>query len=266
MNEVPRRALREIIAKHGTDVCSDVRRCEGLLRDWCGAYRREINILVNAAEERVPLDLLAAEKQIPRELLLARLAKRLEEHLALTPEAANWAVESWALALGIMTEAEVAAREKKRAATNDLAGESETQREDRTQKPEQTNFPSSQSVPRQQPRAQQTRPPKINRPPVFYPPPASSAGQTGGALAGRASQTPPVPVGKTAPQQNQPQQTDPTRAVNPRPRKRGWRLRGCFVGCVLLLILLSVLIVGVPYAFRVMRETQQQSQPRFPPQ
>jgi hypothetical protein len=33
---------------------------------------------------------------------LAQLSRRLEEHLALTPEAASWAIESWAVALGVL--------------------------------------------------------------------------------------------------------------------------------------------------------------------
>src|SRR5215208_7258314 len=49
MNDAPRRTLRELIAKHGPGLCSDARRCEGLLRDLCGEHRREINILVGAS-------------------------------------------------------------------------------------------------------------------------------------------------------------------------------------------------------------------------
>src|SRR5918998_3222507 len=113
MNDAPRQTLRELIARHGPGLCSDARRCEGLLRDLCGEHRREINILVSALKERVPLDLLAAQSAMPRGLLAARLAKRLEDQLALTPEAARWAVDSWALALGVVTEAEVKEREER---------------------------------------------------------------------------------------------------------------------------------------------------------
>src|SRR5215207_6243428 len=98
MNDAPRRTLRELIDRHGPGLCSDARRCEGLLRDLCGEHRREINILVGALRERVPLDLMAGRNSVPQGLLLTRLAKRLEEHLALTGEASRWAVDSWALA------------------------------------------------------------------------------------------------------------------------------------------------------------------------
>ena len=114
MNSAPRQTLRRIIEKYGNDLCGDARRCEGLLKDLCGGYRREINVLTSAIEERIPLDLLAAVKTIPRDVLFIRLAKRLEDNLGLTKEASVWAIESWAFALGIITEAEIAANEKKR--------------------------------------------------------------------------------------------------------------------------------------------------------
>lgn len=68
--------LRQILVKYGKEICSDVRRCQGLLNDLCGSYRREINVLVNAIEERIPLDLLAAANSMPPELLLTRLEKQ----------------------------------------------------------------------------------------------------------------------------------------------------------------------------------------------
>jgi len=113
MNDAPRQTLRKLIAAHGPGLCSDARRCEGLLRDLSGAHRREINILMGALRERVPLDLLAGRNSVPRDLLLMRLSKRLEDHLALTAEAARWAVDSWALALGIISDAELEERARR---------------------------------------------------------------------------------------------------------------------------------------------------------
>ena len=75
MNDEPRRTLRVLIDRHGPGLCSDTRRCEGLLRDLCGEHRREINILVGALRERVPLDLLAGRNTVPTGLLLTRLSR-----------------------------------------------------------------------------------------------------------------------------------------------------------------------------------------------
>ncbi len=113
MKNLPRRMLRQILTKHGEEIYRDARRCENLLKDLCGADRREINVLINAIEERVPLDLLAANPSMPLELLLTRLEKRLEEQTAMTGEAARWSVESWALALNLATESEIQARRKR---------------------------------------------------------------------------------------------------------------------------------------------------------
>jgi len=254
MNNKPRQALREIVAKFGTDICSDSRRCEGLLKDKSGTHRREISILINALDERVPLDLLAGGNSLPRELLLKRLAKRLEDNLALTENAAVWAVESWALALNLITEREVAERENERA--KNQAKDSDFDSEIRIRENDEKNFPPK-PAPQKQP------PPKQHQPPPFAPPPKPSPrinipNQTQPAQA----PTHPVPRGQTAPQQN-PAQT-PTPQIFP--RKRGRKLRGCFIGCFLLLILLGILTVGVPYTFRVMREAQESIPPSRVPQ
>jgi Leucine-rich repeat (LRR) protein len=107
MHDLPRQKLTEIVAKYGRGLCDDPRRCEALLRDFCGQYRAEINALVCAIKERVAVDLMAADDALPHEVLLVRLAKRLCDHLALSQEAARWAVESWALALGVISAEEL---------------------------------------------------------------------------------------------------------------------------------------------------------------
>ncbi|HWT00897.1 MAG TPA: right-handed parallel beta-helix repeat-containing protein [Pyrinomonadaceae bacterium] len=117
MNELPRTKLREIVSKRGKGVVREGRRVEGLLRDYCGEHRREVSVLVAALEEHVPEDLLAAPASAPREALLARLARRLCDNLALSEAAARWAVNSWALALGLVTEEELKALERSAPAT-----------------------------------------------------------------------------------------------------------------------------------------------------
>jgi hypothetical protein len=101
--EVARQTLCELVAAHGNGLSSDARRCEGLLRDFCGQHRREIFVLVSALRDGVPADLLAHTGAVPAEAHHAQLARRLEEHLAVTSDAAWWAVESWASALGVPT-------------------------------------------------------------------------------------------------------------------------------------------------------------------
>ncbi|NCQ83899.1 MAG: hypothetical protein GPJ00_05005 [Microcystis aeruginosa W13-18] len=108
MNDLPREKLKQIIIQYGRSLCDEPQRCEGLLRDLCGQYQKEIAVLVGALKERVPADLLASQNSTPAVVFLARLTKKLQDNLGLAEEAARWAVESWALALGVISEADTA--------------------------------------------------------------------------------------------------------------------------------------------------------------
>ena len=101
MDDLPRHKLRELIIEYGRSLCDDPRRCEALLKDYCGQYRREIFVLVSALKNRVAEDLINASAGVPSALVLGRLIQRLEDELGLAEDAARWAVESWALALGL---------------------------------------------------------------------------------------------------------------------------------------------------------------------
>ena len=103
MNDEPRQKLRELVIEHGRSLANDPRRCEALLKDYCGSHKREISVLVGALKNRVVDDLLKSSASVPQEIVLGRLRKRLEDDLAMTAEAALWAVESWALALRFIT-------------------------------------------------------------------------------------------------------------------------------------------------------------------
>lgn len=106
MNDLPRQKLCELISTYGRSLCDDPRHCEALLRDYlCGQYRREVYVLIGALKEGVAAELLASQR-VPHEVLLARLTKRLHDNLALAEDAARWGVESWALALGMISSSE----------------------------------------------------------------------------------------------------------------------------------------------------------------
>ncbi len=107
MNEQPRQKLRELVTRHGSSVVGDARRFEGLLNDYSGEHRREVSVLVSALEEHVPQDMLAAAASTPPAVLLARMTRRLSEQRALSEPAAAWAVNSWALALGLISDDEL---------------------------------------------------------------------------------------------------------------------------------------------------------------
>lgn len=104
MNDIPRQVLREIIIKYGTSITDQPKRVEALLRDLCGEYKVEINVLVVAMWESIPNDLLSADRAYPSEVLLAKLTQRLRNNRALSMGAAAWAVASWAMALRITAQ------------------------------------------------------------------------------------------------------------------------------------------------------------------
>lgn len=106
MHDGPRQSLKQILARYGETVCDDARRCEALLRDFCGAYRREIFVLISALEQGIADDLRRERAapptaQLPTTVVIPRLARELHETTALSEEAARWGVDAWADALGI---------------------------------------------------------------------------------------------------------------------------------------------------------------------
>lgn len=247
MNDFPRQILHRIVAKYGKEICDDARRCEGLLNDLCGNYRREINVLVNAIEERIPLDLLAGVNLMPPELLLTRLEIRLEDQTGLTAEAARWAVESWALALGIMIGAEIEERQRKQSIPPSVkAGTFQpTESENKAANPNVAN------INRANPPSKVTLPGNRHSTKISLP-------------------SPPVHL----PTNNQPIIQTPSANPQLQPsnqivvsKSRFGVIRGCLLVIFLLALTSLILFLGVPYAIDVMRETQRERNdepPRFP--
>jgi hypothetical protein len=84
--------LRSLIERYGTSLCSEPKRLEALLRDYCPHNKREVNVLLAALREQVPAELLSST--VPPALLHGWLIARLVEDVAMADEAAQWAVNS----------------------------------------------------------------------------------------------------------------------------------------------------------------------------
>jgi hypothetical protein len=108
MNNLPRQRLHELIHQYGHSLCDEPTRAKGLLSDFCGYYRKEISVLMIALQEGIPDKLLlSSQNSIPQAVALTRLSKMLHENRGLDEEAARWAVESWALALDLVSQSEL---------------------------------------------------------------------------------------------------------------------------------------------------------------
>ena len=104
MGDDVKEKLRELIRTQGKQILHDKKKFTSLMLDLClGTNRREINILATALSEKIPQDLLyCGSKSLTRELK-ANLSSRLENETGLNTDAANWAVITWAEALGMLT-------------------------------------------------------------------------------------------------------------------------------------------------------------------
>lgn len=101
LNNAVRDALRRLVERYGPDLVGDRVRLAGLLRDECPEHRREVNLLLDALDEHV-VDTLRSPSQVLLLVTIPNCARRLHEARGTEATAAQWAVESWAHALGLL--------------------------------------------------------------------------------------------------------------------------------------------------------------------
>jgi hypothetical protein len=116
MSDDPRKVLRDLLHRYGEELIDDPRRCAALLRDLCPQSNWQVRVLVDALKERVPQELGGSPSPTLTLVKSQQLVRRLETDLALTQEAARWAVESWALAIGALAEDTLSSQQPPQAA------------------------------------------------------------------------------------------------------------------------------------------------------
>jgi hypothetical protein len=79
MTDIPRQKLIELITRFGPNICDDAKRCEGLLRDFCGEHKKEIVALVAAIREGVLVELRGSHATLPANLLIDRCSQRFSK-------------------------------------------------------------------------------------------------------------------------------------------------------------------------------------------
>lgn len=92
--------LKELIATHGADLCTNGSRLKSFLLDYAGQHRLEINLLVAAAREGVAAQIHKLSGTQIDILQFERLTRHLHKEAGIDEKYAEWAVASWAEALG----------------------------------------------------------------------------------------------------------------------------------------------------------------------
>ncbi|MBI5154776.1 sel1 repeat family protein, partial [Candidatus Poribacteria bacterium] len=103
MDDQARYELIELIARAGTEMTDDLDRCRVTLLELCGDHPHETIALVMALEHMIPRDLATAAKGTNEVngSVITTLSERLMADAHLDEDKAIWAVETWALALGV---------------------------------------------------------------------------------------------------------------------------------------------------------------------
>jgi len=92
--------LMKLRDEFGLSLLKDPDRLEAHLRDLAPGKHAEIHCLVSAVREGVVADLLSASGALPIDAVVPRLAEGLRGRVGMDREAAHWAVQSLALAIG----------------------------------------------------------------------------------------------------------------------------------------------------------------------
>jgi len=99
MNDTVLIILNDLVTRDAS-LCTDWHRLEGFLRDAAGQHKREINVLVTAAREGVPAELVQVSGSAAPPLVVDRLVRQLYDTVGMDQALARWAVAGWAAALG----------------------------------------------------------------------------------------------------------------------------------------------------------------------
>ena len=107
MGDDVRKTLITVVKEKGSRVFDKPRELETLLNDLCHNKKRELSAIFPAIREKFSEKLLEACKLKKIDLVIEDLSNILCKDHALSSEAALWAVESVAIALGLTSEKEL---------------------------------------------------------------------------------------------------------------------------------------------------------------
>ena len=104
MNDEPRDILIKLISKHEISSFQDPNQFRNTLNDYFkGHFKRESRMLTESFKENIPKDLIAKKDSLPYEIISPQLVQRLV-NVGFANDLAQWAVDSWALSLGVIKD------------------------------------------------------------------------------------------------------------------------------------------------------------------
>jgi hypothetical protein len=102
MEPAARRRLAEFIRSEGMSLADDPQRVRALLLDTCPEAKTEISLLTLVVEDEIPLRLVRSSADaVMKDGAIARAIADLQTTRRVDRSAAEWAVGSWAWALGL---------------------------------------------------------------------------------------------------------------------------------------------------------------------
>ena len=106
MNNYVRQKLCEIIKIKGPSVYNEEKKIEGLLKDYCGEHKKEINIIIIAIKSGIVSEIISSKDNKHIELLIPNFIKTMIEEYSLNENAAKWVIETICISLNIIDKVE----------------------------------------------------------------------------------------------------------------------------------------------------------------
>lgn len=100
MNDIVKKHLKQLISQYGIELCNDHKRLRALLKDFCGEYQREINILTLAVQEGIVKKLIEFNSNELDNWQLSKLVRKFYDTTGIAENFAKSAVITWAEVLG----------------------------------------------------------------------------------------------------------------------------------------------------------------------
>jgi hypothetical protein len=102
--DTTRKNLIRIISQYSRSILDDPKKLKNLLFDLNqGIERKEVNIICTSLEDMVPFDLIKNKDNLPYEISSEQAIRRLKNNYGITEDLARWTIETWAVALNIIS-------------------------------------------------------------------------------------------------------------------------------------------------------------------